>query len=245
MSQFPKFGPEDPLKKLTSHSLQNSLFAAVSEAAKSPIGRPQINAGGIPFKPDLSTYPGAKLAKILEVGASTSAEEFKGPDGGVDVIRIEFVDAVFYEEVGPQSLTQNDASSRVAFAASPPGQTLTVDNYVWVVNWSNQWWVVVGGSGGGGSSIVMFTITDAEECGSGCVDADVTLIACGLSGVTVGDAIVVQDEAGCFFSVDPLFLLGLSGFATKMEVSSACDPYNTDECNWVVISMCNALGECP
>jgi len=100
-------------------------------------------------------------------------------------------------------------------------------------------------TGGGGSDIVMFTITDSEECGTGCVDATVTLRACGLSSPAVDSAIVVEDEAGCFFNVDPVLLLGLKGFAIKMEGAGSCDPYSTEDCHWVVFSMCCATGGCP
>jgi hypothetical protein len=100
-------------------------------------------------------------------------------------------------------------------------------------------------TGGGGSSIVMFSITDSDECGSGCVDATVELLACGLSSIAVGDPLVITDEAGCFFNVDPVFLLGVKGFAVKMDGSNDCDPYDTEACHWVVVSLCCTLGGCP
>jgi hypothetical protein len=100
-------------------------------------------------------------------------------------------------------------------------------------------------AGTGGSDIVLFTITDSEECGTGCVDATVTLRACGLNSPDAGETIVVEDEAGCFFNVDPVLLLGLKGFAIKMEDPGSCNPYSTEDCHWVVFSMCCAVGGCP
>lgn len=100
-------------------------------------------------------------------------------------------------------------------------------------------------TGGGGAAVVLFTITDAEECGTGCVDATVTLRACGLDAPDTGTAITVEDEAGCFFNVSPVQLLGLKGFAIKMEEAGSCDPYSTESCHWVVFSMCCATGGCP
>ena len=106
-----------------------------------------------------------------------------------------------------------------------------------------QWYADSGG--GGGASVIMFEIIDSEECGTGCVDASVELLACGFSGLTVGDEITVKDEAGCFFNVDPVFLLGVKGFAVKMDGDDDCTPYNVEACHWVVISLCCALGGCP
>lgn len=100
-------------------------------------------------------------------------------------------------------------------------------------------------TGGSGASIVMFKVTDSSEAGSGCVTATVELIPCGGADVAVGDEISVQDEAGCNFNVDPILLLGHYGFATKMQAPAMCDLYDTEECHWVVIVMCCALGGCP
>ena len=100
-------------------------------------------------------------------------------------------------------------------------------------------------SAGGGGSIIMFEVTDSDEAGTGCVTATVKLIPCGGAGVNVGDEIIVQDEAGCQFNIDPILLLGAYGFATKMKTTSMCDPYDTEECQWVVLTMCCSLGGCP
>jgi hypothetical protein len=168
MTQFPSFNPGDPLGKLTDHKLMNELFSAVSEASKTPIGRSQIGAGGIPFKPDLKNSSEPKLAKVIEVGSSSSAADFVGPSGGVDVIRVEFMDAVFPEVLGPQEVTQTDSSRRIAFAAAAPDQSLAVNDFVWVVNWSNQWWVVSGSGGAGDVEIKHGIVREIcnQECGT-------------------------------------------------------------------------------
>lgn len=99
-------------------------------------------------------------------------------------------------------------------------------------------------TGGGGGSIILFKVTDTDEAGSGCVTATVELIPCGGADVAVGDEITVQDEAGCNFNINPELLLGGYGFATKMQTTAICDPYDTAECQWVVITMCCQTG-CP
>tara|TARA_R110002096_G_scaffold66682_6_gene162288 strand:+ start:9540 stop:10283 length:744 start_codon:yes stop_codon:yes gene_type:complete len=241
---FEKFNKGDPASKALDHKFLNSLTGAISGLSRATIGDSRVNVGGNSYDPRKVPPVEVKLTKVLEFEESTATLGFKGDTGEVNVIKLEVIDAVFEETVGTQTLTELDASSNVIYAAAPPSFTAEVDDFVWVVKWSHQWWVITG-SGGGGASIVLFTITDADGCGSGCVDATVELRASGLTSVSIDDAITVYDEAGCFFNVDPVFLSGVKGFALKMEGDSPCTQYSTEDSHWVVISLCCALGGCP
>jgi hypothetical protein len=113
------------------------------------------------------------------------------------------------------------------------------------VRWDDERKVWAAG-GGGGVKMLLFEIFDADECGVGCVNTEVVMVACGLSEaeVKVGDELIVSDAAGCFFNVDPVFLIGVKGFAIKMDGTSDCS-YEEEDCHWVVISLCCSLGGCP
>ena len=239
---FPTFNTGDPATKALDHKFLNNVGSSIANLSQRTIGQPRISNGAAEFQPPL--LPGAeiKLGKVLEIQTATG--EFKGPLGVVNVVKFEVIDALFEETVGQQDLTEQDASSTVIYAAAPASYSALVNDFAWITKWSGQWWVLTGG-GGGGASMVLFEITDTEACGTGCVDATIEMLACGLSSFAVNDEIVVKDEAGCFFNVDPVFLLGVKGFALYMEGDSDCTAYDTETCHWVVISLCCALGGCP
>lgn len=239
---FPTFNAGDPASKALNHKFLNNVGNSIANLSQRTIGQPGITNGAATFQPPILPGADIRLGKVLEVEDATG--DFKGPLGAVNVIKFEVIDALFDETVGQQALTEQDASSNIIYAAAPTSFSALVNDFAWVTKWSGQWWVLTGG-GGGGSSIIMFEIIDTEECGTGCVDATVELLACGFSGLNVGDEISIKDEAGCFFNVDPVFLLGVKGFAVKMDGDSDCTPYDTEDCHWVVISLCCALGGCP
>ena len=243
-NSFPNFSPRDPARKALNHKFLNSVTGAIENLSMRSQGETGTRNASGRFPEQLPPGAEPKLAKVLEYEEFSGTLGFTAPIGEVNVIKVELTDAVFEEAVGTQDLTEVDSGERVVYAAASPSFTTEVDSYIWVMKWSNQWWVLSGG-GGGGSSVVLFTITDSEECGTGCVDATVTLRACGLSSPEAGETIVVEDEAGCFFNVDPVLLLGLKGFAIKMEGAGSCDPYSTEDCHWVVFSLCCATGGCP
>lgn len=84
---------------------------------------------------------------------------------------------------------------------------------------------------GGGSEIIRFTIDSMDEYDE-CASAQATVdeVACELSTPSPGETITVYDGLGCFFNVPPNDLMGLKGYAAKMEGSY--------ECRWEVISLC-------
>lgn len=242
MEKFPTFKQGDSPKKLLEHTLLNNMFSALEGQVTRTLGVDSIRAGNSDYTPIPGGPSEVRLVRVVDYEAFSGSETFSAPLGEVNVIQCELIDALFAEEVGTQEVSQQSAKPNVIYAAAPPSFTTEVDAFIWVVKFSGQWWVLTGGGGGG--SIIMFKVTDSDESGSGCVTATVELIPCGGADVAVGDEITVQDEAGCMFNIDPILLLGGYGFATKMQTTAMCDPYDTAECQWVVLHMCCQAG-CP
>lgn len=239
---FPKFKTGDPAGKVLNAEFLNGLTGSIANLSQPTIGAAGISNGIGQFTPDGRPPTEVKLVKVIDIGTPATGN-FVGPVGKVNVIQTEVVDALFEEAVGPQTLTELGASGHIIYAGEAPGSSTAVNDFVWIVRWSHQWWVMNGG--GGGAAIVMFEITDTSESGSGCVDAVVDAVAYGLSDPEVGDMVTVEDITGCFFNVDPAFLLGVKGFAIKMDGPGSCEPYSADDFHWAVTSLCCTLGGCP
>ena len=89
------------------------------------------------------------------------------------------------------------------------------------------------GSPGGTNAIVRFTIDDVDEDCEFC-NATVDAVACGLGSPSVGDSIEVYDGLLCILNVPPDDVIGLKGYAVKMDAPDA----DYDDCRWEILNLC-------
>lgn len=87
---------------------------------------------------------------------------------------------------------------------------------------------------GGTNAIIRFTIDTVDEDCEFC-NATVNAVACNLSPPSVGDSIAVYDGLGCILDVPPADVIGLKGYAVKMDVP---DDEGYEDCRWEILNLC-------
>lgn len=94
-------------------------------------------------------------------------------------------------------------------------------------------WEVIPAAAGGPSSIIRFTIDAVDEDCEFC-EATVDAVGCGQTSPRVDDILYIFDGLECILDVPPEDVIGLRGYAVKMEVPD--EEY--DSCRWEILRLC-------
>ena len=122
------------------------------------------------------------------------------------------------------------------------------------IRWDEDRGVWAAASGGGGGEIIMFEIERVlRGVGLNCnaMECRVLNVSCNMIGVKVGDLLPVYDEIGCSFNAPEHMLVGLRGYAVRMnnhknpadetlEFAEGTEDIATPKgnCRWVVNKIC-------
>lgn len=151
----------------------------------------------------------AQRTIIVEISDDISAEDFD-PQPADQVVLL--ADGSGWEKVQP---VQVRLLSGAGLSASEDSPVRTV-----AVRLGNLGWCITTTAAGSGTETVLFEIVRIERgVGLNCnaMECEVLNISCKSSLVAIGDLITVYDEIGCVFNAPQHLLIGMRGYAIRMD----------------------------